>query len=285
MRSIGYLIPEQRTHKELSGYIRRLYTGIYDELNQNQVQIVSAIVPSGSDVIPEIVSLGAVDGVVIEDESDPRLVKSISDYVPTVLLNYYHRTVSVDSCMPDNAGGMRLAIQYLYDLGHRRIAMFGFNPHLLHHTERLAGYRQSLDDFDLPFREEYLAFHTPAQTFDTSQADEFSLKALERWMKLPEPPTAVLSVCDMHASFFLRAARMLGVAIPQQLSVIGFDNLSLCEHLEPRLTSLHQPMEDMGRYAARMLMESIAGEKRPVIHLRLGVNLVTRESTGPAPSV
>jgi DNA-binding LacI/PurR family transcriptional regulator len=85
-------------------------------------------------------------------------------------------------------------------------------------------------------------------------------------------------------SFLLRAAHALNVAIPEQLSVVGYDSLALCDYLEPRLTSLREPLEEMGRRAYLMLRERLLGMQRSAMRVRvLGVTLDVRESTGPAP--
>ncbi|HEX2949306.1 MAG TPA: substrate-binding domain-containing protein, partial [Armatimonadota bacterium] len=104
---------------------------------------------------------------------------------------------------------------------------------------------------------------------------------LQRWWGAPTQPTAVVALCDANASAMLRAAQLLGIAVPEQLSLIGFDNAAFCEHTMPRLTSIHQPMEDMGKLACRLLLERIAGDQRPVQHIQLGVDLIIRETVAP----
>jgi LacI family transcriptional regulator len=262
--NIGYLIPEVRTNDAYDVFIRRFYAGIYEEAQCHKAHVIQTIART-NEPLPDVVREGAVDGVIVEDESEPELIERIAQHVPVVLLNHYHERLEIDASLSDNVGGLCKAMRYLYDLGHRRFAMFGFNPQQTQFVERFQGYKRGLELLGIPYRAEYVALHTPPAPFDMSEADDFSLHTLRGWMALPERPTAVLSFCDNTVSFLLRAARALDIAVPAQLSIVGYDSLTLCDHVEPRLTSLREPLEEMGRHAVRLLLERITGVQRSAL--------------------
>jgi DNA-binding LacI/PurR family transcriptional regulator len=173
-----------------------------------------------------------------------------------------------------NATGARQAVEHLTSLGHERIALITGESGLFSTRERLHGARQALESAGLSSDPELLR---EAQYADSSSACEAALGLLRR----PDPPTAVFAFSDRLAFGVLRAAHELGIAVPDGLSIVGFDGLEATELVSPAITTVSQPLSAMGSTAATMLLQLINGENPPGMHIQLASELVVRSSTGP----
>ncbi len=172
-----------------------------------------------------------------------------------------------------NWGGGRAATRHLIDLGHRRIAMIGGPERVLCCQARLDGYRSALETAGLPVRADHIL------RCDLTREDAFAaaLSLLDR----PERPTAIFASNDLQALGVYQAARALGLRIPMELSVVGFDDLPIAALVDPPLTTVHQPLTEMAVAATRMALALGNGEPTPQIGLELATTLTIRESTAP----
>jgi DNA-binding LacI/PurR family transcriptional regulator len=162
-------------------------------------------------------------------------------------------------------GGLE-ATRHLLELGHRRIGMIGGPPTMLCSRARVDGYRAALETAGLEVDPDLLRWGT----FHLEAGYEEG-RAL---LSLPEPPTAIFAGSDLQAFGVYEAARVMGVEIPRQLSVIGFDDLPMARWVGPPLTTIRQPLTEMAATAARMVLGQ--GEERRV---ELATTLVQRQST------
>ncbi|MEU5265782.1 LacI family DNA-binding transcriptional regulator [Amycolatopsis sp. NPDC021455] len=181
----------------------------------------------------------------------------------------------VTSVGATNWSGGVTATEHLLSLGHRRIAFAGGPLEASCSQARLHGYRAALENAGVPFDPD-LVRHGE---FDHPDG----LAMGERLLALAEPPTAVFAANDATALGVLEAARRRGLRVPQDLSVVGFDDTMLARLATPPLTVIRQPLNDMGRVAVRTLLKLITGDTLDSHHVELATQLVVRESTGPAP--
>lgn len=191
---------------------------------------------------------------------------------PIVAVDPHTGSSSMPTVTAHNLQGARLAVDHLIELGHRRIGMVTGRPDLISAELRERGYREAHAAADLPVDETLLA----AGAFEPGPAREAARSLLE----LPERPTAIFAGNDLSALATLEAAAELGLSVPRDLSVVGFDNIPESALAEPPLTTVNQPLRQMGREALTMLVTLIAGEQpleRP--HLTLDTTLVVRQST------
>ena len=173
----------------------------------------------------------------------------------------------------DNVVGGELAVSHLAQLGHRRIATIHGPVHTRPGVDRLRGYRQGLQAAGLAFRDEYV-------TLGDWYVDSGERMA-SRLLALAEPPTAIVAASDLMAVGALRAAAASGLRVPDDLSVVGFDDIMLAAHLQPGLTTLRQNKAGLGAAAARALLDRIALRADPPPVVTLPVELVVRGSTAP----
>lgn len=142
--------------------------------------------------------------------------------------------------IPDHAGGMRQAVRHLLSLGHKKIAFLFSHPHIYQTQIKIQAYRQMMAEVGLPIREEYLL---NIQTMDVRSG----YQGMNLLMSLPEPPTAVIVINDMMCIGAMQAASNLGYRVPEDFSLVGFDDVYLTEMTHPHLTSVHLDFVEYGR--------------------------------------
>ena len=175
----------------------------------------------------------------------------------------------------DNARAMKQAVKYLIDMGHRRIAMLAG---VTHDNDRAAARVRGLREALAAARIALPASRLVERRYGLEPARE----GLRQLMATDPPPTAIVCGNDVLAFGALLEAQRLGVAVPQQLSIIGFDDLELAAHLRPALTTVHVPADEMWRCAADRVLAALAGDELPRA-TQIQVSLVVRDSSGPPP--
>jgi DNA-binding LacI/PurR family transcriptional regulator len=187
--------------------------------------------------------------------------------VPIVLIDNQNPGAFAHSISIDDRGGARLAMEHLTGLGHRRIAYIGDRNGMQSDIDRMAGYAE--------FRERGID-HSLVAYGDGRAAG--GLAAMETLLALKDRPTAVFCYNDMTAMGALRALHAARVRVPGEISIVGFDDLPITPFLEPPLTTIRQPKADMGRRAAGILMELLAGKELEA-QITVPGELVIRAST------
>lgn len=182
-----------------------------------------------------------------------------------------HETPSVGTT---NWSGGLAATRHLVGLGHRRIAMACGPSEWPFCRARLDGYRAAMDSAGLPVDPGLVRASATLYVAD-------GLEVGTALLTLPEPPTAIVTTNDLQAVGVYQAARRAGVRIPEDLSVVGFDDLPFTAWQGPPMTTVHQPLEQMGATAARMIGRLAAGQPLEQHRVELATSLVVRESTAP----
>jgi len=171
--------------------------------------------------------------------------------------------------------GASAAMEHLLSLGHRRIGAIAGPPRWSASDDRLAGYHSALVAVGLPIDPDLIA------------RGDFTVEsgygAAMHLLSLPALPTAVFAFNDNMALGFLRAARARGIAVPADISLVGFDNVEFAAHTAPPLTTVHQPLMDLGRAGADLLFRLLSGRAGDTPRIQLATRLVVRASTAPPP--
>jgi LacI family transcriptional regulator len=193
---------------------------------------------------------------------------------PVVAVDPHTGPSSMPTVDSDNLRGAALAIEHLLALGHRRIAMVTGRPDLESSALRERGYREALAAAGVAIDEDLL------QAGDYQAAA--STRAARRLLEAPEPPTAIFAANDTSAIATIVVAQELGLRVPDDLSVIGFDNLPESLLCTPPLTTVEQRIHEMGARAMEMLVRLIRDEPLDRTHVTLDTRLVVRQTTaGP----
>ena len=209
-----------------------------------------------------------VDGAVLVT---PTVVDVSSDR-PIVAVDPHTGPSVLPTITGDNLQGARLAVRHLLELGHTRIGMVTGRPDLISAQLREQGYREELAAAGAPVDEALLR----CGSFEPDPARA----AARELLSLADPPTAIFAGNDLSALAALEVARELGVDVPGSLSVIGFDNIPESALADPPLTTVDQPIRQMGHDAVAMLLALITGEVLESTHETLDTTLVVRGSTG-----
>ncbi|MFQ5855632.1 MAG: GntR family transcriptional regulator [Anaerolineae bacterium] len=225
----------------------------------------------------------------LDDDPSRRLFQLANQgVVPLVMIDRTLKGLVCDYVTSDNYAGAYAATKHLVELGHRRI-VFLSRPilQLLPIAERLRGYRQALHDAGLTPLEPWLV-GTADQEMGTgyvlrtySDANSQDIEEIARYLENPQRPTAIFAMNDLMAIQALKAASRVGLRVPQDLSLVGFDDIDLATYLGVPLTTVPQDTFALGRRAAELLIERIEGYNGPPRREVLPTRLKIRASTAP----
>lgn len=268
--SIGVLVPDLGT-----GYIGEIIRGIDAELGLSDLDLVLYTTHrTASKEANYVANLakGMVDGLLLV------LPRSPADFIgeltqrnfPFVLID--HRGIGQDcpAVGAANWQGGFTATEYLIKLGHQRIGFITGWMDLGCALDRLDGYRSALRTNHIPERQELIFEGTFFQPDGFTGA--FTL------LELPDPPTAIFASNDVMAMGVMDAVRHKGLRVPDDVSVIGFDDIPQASLIHPALTTVRQPLEKMGRVATQMLLESLSQPQKKIEHIELPTELIIRDS-------
>jgi DNA-binding LacI/PurR family transcriptional regulator len=189
---------------------------------------------------------------------------------PTVCIDRKPQGWKGDIIRTGNETGAYSAARHLIDYDHRRIGMIGGPSHLANSNERLKGFRRALKEAKIEI---------PAAYIQIGNLDRASgLEAALRLLRLPSRPTAIFAANDLMAMGALLAVRELGLHCPEDVSIVGFDNLEVVELLMPPLTTIEQPAYSLGVAAADLLLQRISGLTEPAREIVLETKLIRRDS-------
>jgi DNA-binding LacI/PurR family transcriptional regulator len=216
---------------------------------------------------------GNLDGLIvmslpIQNTDAQRLIEH---KIETVLIEYSHPGLN---CIEiDDLQGGRMAGEYLLNKGHRRIAFIGADePHdfELHPIAmRLKGFEEAMKNARVKIPADYICL------FEHTQ--EKAINATRELLSLPTPPTAIFAAADVQALSALKVAREMGLKIPAQLAIVGFDDIDTAQFMD--LTTICQHLDDAGQLAVEILLDHIADPARPPQHINLALDLIERKTT------
>ncbi len=220
---------------------------------------------------------GLWDGLVyvlprMTDDYLETLEKSTS---PIVLINYFRHETSLPVVRGDNVNGAHDAVSHLIELGHRRIAFVSGNAYTGQSDQREKGYAAALSDAGIKFDQELV--------YRGNFSEQSGMEAGLHLLALAEPPTAIFAASDAMAQGVMSAIREKGLRIPDDISVIGFDDIPAAAMTRPPLTTLRHPFDAMAHATVQELVRRIRGEPGRRHRIEFPSEFIVRESTGPAP--
>ncbi len=228
----------------------------------------------------------SVDGIIVATRSneggDKYLRGIVESNVPVVVIGRDFQHEDVDFVSARQLQGGFEATRHLIDLGHERIAFIGASLKGGSSLKRLQGYLKALEQHDIEIDERLIT----GRNEDVSEVpgystEEIGFEGMKRLLSLPNPPTAVFARNDFTAIGAMSAIKEAGLSIPEDIAIVGFDDISLAVRTSPPLTTVRQPMRLEGQLAAEMLLERIEGKEKLARRERiLNCELIVRESTG-----
>ena len=253
-----------------------LMQGIFIPTQPQGIRTVLSLLGDTTDIdtawVEEVAARRPLGVIVSFSKPSASLAKRLaSRHVPCVFIDPWGNPMSgTMSVQADNWSGGMFATRHLLELGHRRIATITGPDNAMCASARLDGYRAALREAGIDFDPQLVR----SGRFKVEDGEALALDVLQT----PKRPTAIFAQSDFIAMGVYRAARTLGLRIPEDLSVVGFDDIQTVGYMGPALTTIHQPLTEMAQTAAQMILDVHA--KRP-IHERviLPTSLIVRDST------
>jgi LacI family transcriptional regulator len=259
-------------------YFANILSGVAEALHERDMRIVlfsTQHEPARELRLFERLRTGTVDGAIImlPSERSPQLLRLMRSGQPLVVVDDRE---PIDPLIPvvsaAHATGAREATEHLLGLGHRRIGAITGPGEWVANKERLSGYHSALAAAHVA-RDRALEIESDFQR-------EGGYTAAQQLLALPEPPTAIFAFNDNLAVGTMRAAVERGLRIPEDLSVVGFDDSDQSTVVTPQLTTVRQPLVEMGRMAASLLLRQLHQHSSEALRVELATKLVVRASTG-----
>lgn len=207
-------------------------------------------------------------------ENHPALARMVARGIPVIELDRSSGQQEASSVLADNLQGAGLAARHLLDLGHQRIATIAGPLHLTTGRERLEGFRTTLEQAGCALPWQYI------EVGDFREAS--GVVAARRLLSLDQPPTALFVANNEMMAGVLTAVFERGWTIPDQISLVCFDDARWAQYMKPALTVVDQPIAQLGSLAAERLFQRLNGAP-PVAREMLQTRLIVRGSTGPPP--
>jgi DNA-binding LacI/PurR family transcriptional regulator len=277
-KNLGYLFPANITSEPHRRFYDRFIIGIEIAASKAGYNVIVEKYKSEESLIfPH----KKVDGVILEGKSDLETLKEIACRIPTVLLNDSVCEPICDMIYPDNNGGVQLAINFLQKQGHSRIAYFAATTSAClfeeNHNQRLNAFIASIYTLKLEKNDDYIQLPILSES-KISTTETAIVESLEFWQQMEKPPTAVVCGNDFYALQIIRQANLLGIKVPESLSIVGTDNVPNSEFSFPSLTSIDHNAEEMGKLAIEALIKRINNPNRPTRRISCNASLAIRES-------
>jgi DNA-binding LacI/PurR family transcriptional regulator len=260
----------------VSPYSAAILTGLTAELGLREYHALISPVMVGQDLVQleRLLRSGRLDGLVVRLVEDSTATVALLEMiaatgVPCVCIERPADSVAgFGSVVVDDEAGAFAATAYLVERGHRRIAHLAGDCRYASAVSREAGYRRALAACDLPFDDALIA----GASWSPLAVDA----AFERLSALPDPPTAIFAASDSLAFRAVEIARSAGRRIPDDLAVVGFDDIPLAQEMVPPLTTVQIPLREVGQRAARRVLDLIDGGQAAATSEVLPVRLVRR---------
>ncbi len=275
-QTIGFVLCQSHDRIFVDAFLPEVLRGVGDAVQENGFRV---LIHSVEDITAPEAYIGLVrekhtDGIILSGprSDDQQLPYLKAEGFPMVLLGQLPGS-DIPFVDVDNVGAARQAVSHLIGLGHRRIGMVTNAP--LAYTaarDRLAGYRQAMEGAGLPFDEGLVRYG--------DFREESGRVAMNQLLDLPEPPTAAFVACDLVAFGTLVAIKEHGLTIPDDVALVGFDDVPLAHYVDPPLTTVRLPAYNLGYRAATLLTQLIGGEPIEEKGLLLQTELVVRRSCG-----
>lgn len=250
------------------------FDGAHDKANEYGISVRLAVTRGERSHEQEAIDqfrhqplVGLIYGTVLSRRVEPD--KALFE-MPSILLNCYEKGRRLPSVMPGDLAGGRTATGRLIKAGRRRIALINGEDGLDASRDRLRGYQQALASNDINF--------DPALVVSGNWEPSAGYEGTKRLMALETPPDAIFCANDMMAMGCFEALKELGKRIPEDLSVIGFDDREIAQYMHPPLTTLLLPQYEMGRLAAELLIDLTGGLELRQHQMKVECKLIERSS-------
>ena len=271
-KNVAFII-DRELFNDCSNFYNSLISGIESELIKNRYYFqFNSVDRKNFDLGNINLNFSDLIGVIfVGFYHDDLVLELVNKGISMVLLDYHLPTKDLDSVLIDNTDGVLKACKYLAELGHTRVAYISGDKALSSAQERLFGYRRAKELFGL--------LDDPSLLGECNGRIDQAHEAMNKILDSGINPTAVVTHNDMFALGAMDAAKQRGLAVPEDISIIGFDDITLAREIVPSLTTVHVPKHMMGIMAVRRLLHITEGKEYPYKKILLPTKLQIRNST------
>lgn len=278
--SIALVVPHSGQHVFSHLYFMEVMSGVSEVLDASGMTLVVSTSPTEADeeaAYLKILKSQQVDGVILASAAlhDPNIAHLQQSAHPFVYIGRYPLNTLVPAVGIDDIGGARIATRHLLEHGHTRIAHISGPLAHLSAMDRQQGYEQALAEVGVDLRSEYC--------FEGDYSEATGRAGMHALLNLPEPPTALFGANDETALGAIAALREAAIEPGKDFPVVGFDDVVLARLVSPSLTTVRQPMRQLGVIAATLLLDLLSGQQPEVFQTELATELVVRSSCGCDP--
>jgi DNA-binding LacI/PurR family transcriptional regulator len=258
---IGVLAVNENT-LFISDYDRHIMRGISEIAHESQYNIMildETVINKTTSLSGNLIYGHFLDGILIigPDFRTKELVKTVHEIhqnnIPFIYVWRKSADVEASTVLIDNVQAAEQGVDYLISLGHKRIGYVSLGKDSLSGWERLQGYKKSLQKHHLPF--DPALVRDDIKSFDP--ANLVNEKNLDKLLAVPNPPTALFVAFDPLAIAILNSLRKRGLSVPDDLSVLGFGNTMMTSYSNPQLTTINEPLEEIGKVSTQLLIDHI----------------------------
>jgi len=212
------------------------------------------------------------DGVILlrSKIGDPNIPKLAEMNYPYIMVNHKMNPDIYNFVDTENVSGAKLAVKHLYDKGYRRIACVAGAMDETNSIDRLNGYREMVRELGLPYDDSLMVYG--------EFSNDIAYRNIGKLLKEKIRPDAIFCSDDVMAAGVMNRIKAEGFSVPDDIGVIGYDDQQFTEYLKPRLTTIRQPMKEIGVLAAEILIKLIQNSIKPPVNKIMEVDLVERES-------
>lgn len=274
--NIGFILSDDH-FSQAEPFYTKIFLGTEFEARHHNYYILLTTVGNtfkAGEPVPRFLLERNVDGVIVSGRINPKLL----DYIvrlglPIVLIDFSLPRKSISSVLIDNHRGAHLAVQHLVECGHRDIGFIGGDISHPSIAERFLSFKETLVENGIAPNQKLIV----GDESDTGIQNGFA--AMQKMLEGGGKPTALFAANDAMAIGCMQYLKKVGLKIPEDVAIVGFDDIESSSHVEPRLTTIKVFKEEMGAIAVRRLVEVVKSKSRAIVNTYVPVELVVREST------
>ena len=273
---LGLLVPAL-THP----WIMEITQGIAEGIEDSEYEMALFTTSNrnkNQEMIEKVINNGLTDGIIALLSSDDKgYISQLHDKrFPIVLMSDRFLSRDIACVTAENTKGSYQATKHLIKLGHRNIGFVEGPPEFLCSRERLEGYKMALNDSGILFDEHLVKYG--------DLLEESGFKVITSWAESGNLPSAIFLSTDEMAIGAVKACKEAGLKVPEDISIVGFDDIPKAGFIDPPLTTIRQPMRAMGRKGVEILIDQIVQKNQKAVRIELETDLIVRNSSCPVKS-
>lgn len=256
-------------------YVAQVFSGIVDnsELKHYRIMVLPVDPNQGyQNEYIKIARTNLLDGLILLRSriNDVKIEVLAKSGFPFVLVNFKKFSPYYNFVDTENIKGGILAMEYLIKKGHKKIVFLSGNLYETNARDRFKAYQTTLSNHGLEYNEDWVV--------PTEFNEEDAYLKTEQLLKCPNRPTAIFCASDYIAIGAMRRIKDMGFRIPDDIALVGYDDIELASHIQPKLTTIRQPLHELGKNAGQILLDIITGKRKTPVHKLLKIELIERES-------